>query len=161
MAEGRCSYDRPVAWTTRRPRPAELDGRDYHFIEREEFHRLIRERRFLDWDFTVGNYYGYGIETERFFERNAAILAVTARVAIRLAARSEQVCSLFLDGDDARMWARLEERGVDRPELVLRELHRSEERELAPLLAERVPGADVMSDDETEQLLVRLKQAYS
>ena len=31
-----------VSCTTRAPRPGEVDGRDYHFISREEFDRLVK-----------------------------------------------------------------------------------------------------------------------
>lgn len=161
LARSRCSYERPVAWTTRRRRIDEIDGRDYHFISREEFHQRIRDGQFLDWDFAIGHYYGYGRENERFLYTGAAVLAVTARVAVRLASRSPHVCSLFLDGDDDRMEARLEERGVDRPEQLMRQLHRSEERQHRPLFVEHEPRADVMADDEAAKLLDRLRDTYS
>ena len=34
-----------VSATTRRPRPGEEDGRDYHFLSREEFERRLDGRR--------------------------------------------------------------------------------------------------------------------
>lgn len=160
IARERCSFHRPIAWTTRRPRHGEVDGRDYHFIDRGEFRQRILRRRFIDWDFTIGNYYGYGMDCERFLWSDAAVLAVTARVAIRLAVRSPKVCSLFLDGDDVRMWARLEERGVERPELLLRELHRSEEREHSGLFQVRISDGDALSDEDAQELLLRLRTEY-
>jgi guanylate kinase len=38
-----------VSCTTRPPRPGEVDGRDYRFVGREEFDRLIDEGAFLEW----------------------------------------------------------------------------------------------------------------
>ncbi|MDQ4126944.1 MAG: guanylate kinase [Actinomycetota bacterium] len=47
-----------VSATTRRPRPGEVDGRDYVFLSREEFERWIAEGRFLEWAAYSGNLYG-------------------------------------------------------------------------------------------------------
>jgi guanylate kinase len=34
-----------VSVTTRKPRPGEVDGKDYHFISREQFDRMVENRR--------------------------------------------------------------------------------------------------------------------
>jgi guanylate kinase len=38
-----------VSCTTRKPRPGEVDGEDYHFVSREEFLRMAREDELLEW----------------------------------------------------------------------------------------------------------------
>ncbi|MEA2644960.1 MAG: guanylate kinase [Chloroflexota bacterium] len=43
----RLSYS--VSYTTRRPRPGEVDGRDYSFVSDSEFDRLVRDGRMLEW----------------------------------------------------------------------------------------------------------------
>ena len=45
--------------TTRAPRPGEVNGEDYWFIESEEFDRLIAEDAFLEWA-TVHQRHRYG-----------------------------------------------------------------------------------------------------
>src|SRR5262245_12976665 len=47
-----------VSHTTRKPRNAEQDGREYHFVERREFERLIGAGAFLEWAEVHGNLYG-------------------------------------------------------------------------------------------------------
>ncbi len=47
-----------VSVTTRPPRPGEVDGRDYHFIDEEEFFRLRDTGGLLEWAEVFGNYYG-------------------------------------------------------------------------------------------------------
>ena len=47
-----------VSVTTRPPRPGEVDGRDYHFIDRDEFFRLRDSGGLLEWAEVFGNYYG-------------------------------------------------------------------------------------------------------
>ncbi|MDR2625889.1 MAG: guanylate kinase [Zoogloeaceae bacterium] len=47
-----------VSCTTRSPRPGEVDGRDYHFLEKADFHALQEAGDFLEWAKVHGNYYG-------------------------------------------------------------------------------------------------------
>jgi guanylate kinase len=47
-----------VSHTTRQPRGNEVDGRDYHFVTRERFQELVREKAFLEWAEVHGNLYG-------------------------------------------------------------------------------------------------------
>lgn len=48
-----------VSATTRSPRPGEVHGEDYYFIEPEEFDRLIHDDAFLEWA-TVHKRHRYG-----------------------------------------------------------------------------------------------------
>ncbi|MBD2137152.1 guanylate kinase [Anabaena sp. FACHB-1237] len=47
-----------VSATTRSPRPGEINGKNYHFITRDEFEELITQGEFLEWAEFAGNYYG-------------------------------------------------------------------------------------------------------
>jgi len=47
-----------VSYTTRRPRPGEVDGVAYRFVNREEFERLIREDALLEYAKYDGHLYG-------------------------------------------------------------------------------------------------------
>jgi guanylate kinase len=47
-----------VTVTTRAPRDGEIDGVDYHFVDRAEFIRMWRARGFLEANEVHGNYYG-------------------------------------------------------------------------------------------------------
>lgn len=47
-----------VSMTTRPIRPGEQAGRDYHFVDREEFQRLVEADAFLEWANVHGNLYG-------------------------------------------------------------------------------------------------------
>lgn len=48
---------RVVAYTTRTTRPGEVDGVDYHFVDRETFLRLAAEGAFLEHKEVHGNLY--------------------------------------------------------------------------------------------------------
>lgn len=47
-----------VSYTTRAPRGAEQEGREYHFVSREEFRRMIEAGEFIEWAEVFGDYYG-------------------------------------------------------------------------------------------------------
>ncbi len=46
-----------VSFTTRAPRPGEIDGRDYFFVDRPEFERRREAGEFLEWAEVHGNLY--------------------------------------------------------------------------------------------------------
>ncbi len=50
--------DFSISFTTRAPRGSESDGREYHFVARAEFERMIIAGEFLEWAEVFGNYYG-------------------------------------------------------------------------------------------------------
>lgn len=47
-----------VSHTTRAPRENEMDGLDYHFIDREKFRSMIRDGDFLEWAEVYNDLYG-------------------------------------------------------------------------------------------------------
>jgi len=47
-----------VSYTSRSPRPEEVDGRDYHFISRQAFEQRLEQGEFLESALVYGNFYG-------------------------------------------------------------------------------------------------------
>jgi guanylate kinase len=47
-----------ISYTTRPPRGSEQSGREYFFVSREEFERMLAEDEFLEYAEVFGNYYG-------------------------------------------------------------------------------------------------------
>jgi guanylate kinase len=47
-----------VSHTTRQPRPGEIDGSDYHFIDKTAFEALVKAGEFLEYAQVFDNYYG-------------------------------------------------------------------------------------------------------
>src|SRR5262245_21637527 len=47
-----------VSVTTRKMRPGEKDGRDYHFINRQKFDALVEKNELFEWAEVFDNYYG-------------------------------------------------------------------------------------------------------
>ena len=47
-----------ISYTTRDPRGSEQNGREYYFVTRPEFERMIEQNQFLEYAQVFGNYYG-------------------------------------------------------------------------------------------------------
>jgi len=47
-----------VSATTRKPRPGEVDGRDYVFVSDQEFENLVARGAFMEWKEVFGRRYG-------------------------------------------------------------------------------------------------------
>lgn len=47
-----------VSYTTRKPRPSEVNDRDYTFVQEAEFRRMIETGEFAEWAEVHGNLYG-------------------------------------------------------------------------------------------------------
>lgn len=49
-----------ISFTTRKPRPGEVDGRDYFFIDDARFEAMVRAGGFVEWVEVYGHRYGTG-----------------------------------------------------------------------------------------------------
>jgi guanylate kinase len=47
-----------ISITTRRQRPGEIDGRDYHFVDAARFDAMAEQGALLEWALVFGNRYG-------------------------------------------------------------------------------------------------------
>ncbi len=52
------SFEISVSHTTRKPRPNEVDGLDYHFVTKKNFELLLNQNAFYEHAEIFGNYYG-------------------------------------------------------------------------------------------------------
>jgi guanylate kinase len=52
------SISRVVTYTTRSPRPGDVNGYDYHFVRELEFIELSAKGFFIEWSIAYGTYYG-------------------------------------------------------------------------------------------------------
>ena len=58
LAENNSQFEISISHTTRKPRPNEVNGKDYHFVTQEEFFTLIKNNNFYEFAEIFDNYYG-------------------------------------------------------------------------------------------------------
>ena len=51
-------FKKVVSYTSRKKRPGEREGYNYHYVTKEEFLKLIEENKMIEFYFCGGNYYG-------------------------------------------------------------------------------------------------------
>jgi guanylate kinase len=58
LLEADANISLSVSVTTRKPRPGEIDGKDYHFISQARFDEMVAKSQLLEWAKVFGNCYG-------------------------------------------------------------------------------------------------------
>lgn len=118
-----------VSATTRSPRPGELEGREYHFLDREEFARRADRHEFLEHASYSGNRYGtLRSEVERCLGRDTSVvLEIEVQGARQVrAAMPEAVLVFIAPPEPAALRERLERRGTDSDEAIAERLRTAE-----------------------------------
>lgn len=118
--------DFSVSCTTRPPREGEVDGRDYHFVSREEFERRRDQGEFVEWAEVHGNYYGtLSAELVRAeSEGRIPVLEVDVQGGVNVIKRfGDRVLSVFVFPPSMEVLEeRLRGRGTDDGETIARRL---------------------------------------
>jgi guanylate kinase len=121
-----------VSATTRKPRPGERDGIDYHFLSPEEFSEHVAAGDFLEHASYSGHCYGtLRSEVERrITEGHPVVLEIEVQGARQIRAAMPEAVAVFIAPPSREaLRARLIGRGTDSPEAVETRL-RTAEREL-------------------------------
>ena len=116
---------RVVAYTTRAPRPGEVDGVDYHFVPVERFLEHAAAGDFLEYKEVHGNHYATPLrDMERMIADGLiAILKIDvqgAHAAMEL--RPDAVTIFILPPSEEELEARIRGRGSDSEEVICRRL---------------------------------------
>jgi len=114
-----------ISYTTRAPRGSEENGKQYYFISRSEFEKMIHEGEFLEYADVFGKCYG----TARRFLREAEeercdlVLDIDVQGAAQVQKKLSDATSIFiLPPNRKTLEERLRKRGEDREEVIQRRL---------------------------------------
>jgi guanylate kinase len=110
-----------VSHTSRTPRPNEINGKDYHFISREDFQGRIDQGEFVEWVENYGNFYGTsGKAMHEILGRGKDLLLdVEPRGAKEIKKKFEDGIFIFvLPPSLDELLNRLEKRGHESPEVI-------------------------------------------
>lgn len=114
-----------VSYTTRAPRPSEIDGREYHFTDAADFKARAARGEFLESAEVHGNFYGTSrvwIE-ERMREGSDVLLEIDWQGASQVRARFPESVGIFiLPPSISVLEERLRHRGQDAESSITRRL---------------------------------------
>jgi guanylate kinase len=105
-----------VSATTRRARGGEVDGVDYDFVAREEFHRMVQEGELAEWAEVHGNLYGTPLRNlDAARERGEhVVLDIDVQGARQIRERIPDAVLVFIFPPTAdALWTRLTARGTE------------------------------------------------
>jgi guanylate kinase len=115
-----------ISYTTRPPRPAERDGRDYFFVTQDEFERLVDEGAFLEHARVFDHWYG----TSRHYVESLlaaglnVLLEIDWQGAQQVRAAAPNAVSVFiLPPSVAELERRLRKRASDSEAVIARRFH--------------------------------------
>ncbi|MFJ1764561.1 guanylate kinase [Amycolatopsis sp. NPDC088138] len=136
-----------VSVTTRKPRPGEIDGAHYHFVDRVEFDAMVADGRLLEWAEFAGNCYGTPREPveKALADGRPAILEIELQGARQVRkAMPEARLVMLMPPSWEELVGRLTGRGTESEAAVQARLAEAE-RELAAAgeFDERLVNADV------------------
>ena len=110
-----------VSYTTRTPRPGEVHGRDYFFVGKDEFSRMVAAGEFAEWAEVHGNLYGTSLSTLKQCRSQGIdlILDIDCQGAQQLKGRFDGGVYIFiLPPSIAELRRRLDGRSSDSEEVI-------------------------------------------
>lgn len=119
-----------VSFTTRQPRPGEVDGVNYNFVTRPEFERMIRDNELLEYAEYVGNYYGTSLKVirDRLEQGQDVLLDIEVQGAATVKAKCPEAVLIFILPPSLEELAhRLQSRSTDSEDAIVKRLERARE----------------------------------
>jgi guanylate kinase len=126
------NLDDSVSVTTRPRRASEVDGRHYHFIDRDAFEHMREHGELLEWAEVHGNYYGTPrAPVEKALAQGRDVLfdidwQGTEQLSAIETLRPDLVRLFVLPPSFAELRARLERRAEDSAEVIQRRLQNAQ-----------------------------------
>ena len=115
-----------VSCTTRAPREGEVNGRDYHFLTREQFEADLAAGEFLEHAEVHGNFYGTLVsEVHTFLDQGKdVVMDIDVQGAAQVRAHNDPAVQLapvdlfVMPPDETELRRRLSNRGTDSEETI-------------------------------------------
>ncbi len=127
IAESPVPLIKSVSATTRAPRPAEVDGRDYYFLKDDEFRNRLAAGEFLEHAEVFASGFLYGTlrsEVERAWQAGGwAFLEIDVQGALEVMKQFPQAVTIFLRTPGPEEFERrLRQRGTESEAVIQRRL---------------------------------------
>lgn len=121
--------DFSVSYTSRLPRPGEINGRDYHFVSRENFQKRVKRGEFVEWVENFGHLYGTSRRIMGKYQKQGRdlLLDVEPRGAKKIKKIFKEAVFVFvLPPTRADLMKRLKKRGHENKDAIKARLAQAE-----------------------------------
>ena len=122
------TYALSISATTRSPREGQLHGREYFFVTKAEFEKMIENEELIEYAGYVGNYYGTPkpYVLSKLLEGKDVILEIEVQGAIDLKKRYPEAVMIFITPPDKKtLEKRLVGRGTESKAQIENRLERA------------------------------------
>ncbi len=119
-----------VSYTTRKPRPGEVHGQDYYFVDEQVFQEMVARNEFAEWAPVYGHLYGTPRHTLTAWMDQGydVLLEIDAQGAMQIKKKFEDGVYIYiLPPSIEALRARLLQRGSDSPDEIARRLQKARE----------------------------------
>ena len=109
-----------VSFTTRSPRPGEIDGKHYHFISQEQFDLRIAQKDFLEYVSLYGHSYGTSRSEVETLQKDGkhVMLVIDTQGALKLKGVIDATYIFIVPPSMDALQQRLEARRTETPEAI-------------------------------------------
>jgi guanylate kinase len=110
-----------VSYTTRAPRGAEQDGRDYHFIDTNTFREMVEGGEFVEWAEVYGHFYGSSrrMVDESYRPQGIAVFDIDVQGGTAIKRKYPDTVQIFiLPPSLEHLERRLVQRGTDSDDVI-------------------------------------------
>ena len=124
------SYALSISATTRQPRPGEEDGREYFFLQKEQFEEKIENGGLIEYACYCDNYYGTPREyvEKQLSSGKNVILEIEIQGALKIKKQYDDALLLFvMPPSAAELRRRLVGRGTETEEVIDKRMRRAAE----------------------------------
>jgi len=144
-----------VSATTRAPRPGEEHGREYYFITKDEFKKMIAEDGFLEHAEFCDNFYGTPLKAvnEKLENGLNVLLEIEVQGAMQIKEKVPEAVLVFIAPPSKEILrARIEGRGTETPDVIDKRMLAANDE-----LKMMVNYDYVIVNDEVEKAVVRFE----
>lgn len=109
-----------VSFTTRSPRPGEIDGKHYHFIRQEQFDLRVAQKDFLEYVSLYGYSYGTSRSEVETLQKDGkhVMLVIDTQGALKLKGVIDATYIFIVPPSMDALQQRLEARRTETPEAI-------------------------------------------
>ena len=115
-------FEYSVSMTTRKPRPGEVNGKDYYFVSQERFKQAIKQNELLEYNQYVNNFYGTpkAPVKKMLDEGKDVLLEIDVNGAKKVRKQMPDGVFIFLTPPDLHtLHTRLENRGTESEDVIM------------------------------------------
>lgn len=119
-----------VSFTTRQPRPGEIDGVNYNFVSKTEFERMIADGELLEFAEYVENYYGTSLKViqDKLNRGTDVLLDIEVQGAAKVRSKCPEAVLIFIAPPSLEeLSERLHKRNTDSEEVIAHRLEKARE----------------------------------